>query len=57
VRFGAGTDRAGEAFTRLGELRVGVPPELTRGGVELDLPGGSGVLEDGREPEGVTLSV
>ena len=52
VRFGAGADRAGEVFAGLGELRVGVPPQLARGGVELDMPSGLGVFEDGREVPG-----
>ena len=46
VRFGAGGDVPGEPVERLGELRVGVPPQLSRVGGEPDLALGVGVLQD-----------
>ena len=45
VRLGAGGEIAGEPVGGLGELRVGVPPQLAGGAVELELPGGLCVLE------------
>ena len=38
VRFGAGGELSGEPVGGLGELRVGVPPELAGVGGERDLP-------------------
>ena len=49
VCFGAGGELAGEPIGGLGELWVGVPPFLAGVGGELDLTGGAGVLERGRE--------
>ena len=49
VRFGAGREGAGEAVAGLGELRVGVPPQLAGGVIECELSGGLGVFEDGGE--------
>jgi hypothetical protein len=49
VGFGAGGELAGEPVGGLGELWVGVPPDLAGVGGELDLPGAAGVLERGRE--------
>ena len=46
VRLGAGGDVPGEPVERLGELRVGVPPQLPRVRGERDLPAGVGVLQD-----------
>ena len=49
VRFGAGGELAGEPVGGLGELRVGVPPQLARVGGERDSAGGVGVLEHAGE--------
>ena len=43
VRFGAGGELAEETVGGLGELRVGVPPQLARVGGECDFAGGVGV--------------
>ena len=52
VRLGAGSEIAGDPIGGLGELRVGMPPQLARGGVELELPGGLCVLDGGGEVAG-----
>ena len=49
VCFGAGGELSGEPVGGLGELWVGVPPDLAGVGGEFDLPGGASVLERGRE--------
>ena len=52
VCLGAGGELAGEPVGGLGELRVGVPPQLARGVGELDAAGALGVLERGGEVAG-----
>ncbi len=42
VRFGARVDLPGDAWLGLGELLVGVPPELAGGGVEAQPAGVTG---------------
>ena len=50
--LGAGGELAGEPVGGLGELRVGVPPQLAGVRGELDAAGAVGVLERGREVPG-----
>ena len=45
MRFSAGGDVPGEPVERLGELWVGVPPQLARVRGERDLAAGVGVLQ------------
>ena len=52
VRLGAGGELAGDPVGGLGELRVGVPPQLARGVIELELTGRLGVSKDGGELAG-----
>ena len=49
VRLGAGGELAGEPFGGVGELRVGVPPQLACVVGERDAAGALSVLERGRE--------
>lgn len=57
VCFGAGGDLADDPVAGLGELLVGVMPELSGVGVEADLPGGLGVCERRGEQAGQTAVV
>ena len=52
VCLGAGGELAGEPVGGLGELRVGMPPQLACVLGELDAAGALGVLERGREVAG-----